>query len=277
MPVLFDSRVNTLKSYIDQAPQFNKSKIEDIIELYTQRKILRYDTALKHVKLLATKYESKNANRKYDSINKKFKVTYDKYTAKTPKHLEKDDKFLPKFNVVNDGNHDSALTTYTIEITNGINADYVFKYSIPIIADILKKQLEIKKTIKFKPMLKILFGYRNKSEGDEDEEEAIIATNDQPVSISFVNLEDKLDRELIKLKSELLEFIMHGKSSIYVKRILEIKIDVYKIRPIRGASYIPTPEKYLNAKCGLVNIHNYDHECFRWCMRYHQSNQLKKF
>ena len=71
MPVLFDSRVNTLKSYIDQSPQFNKSKIEDIIELYTQRKILRYDTALKYVKHLATKYESKNANRKYDSINKK--------------------------------------------------------------------------------------------------------------------------------------------------------------------------------------------------------------
>ena len=73
MPVLFNTRVNTLKSYIDQAPQFNTSKIEDIIELYTQRKILRYDTALKHVKLLATKYESKNAKRKYDSINKKSK------------------------------------------------------------------------------------------------------------------------------------------------------------------------------------------------------------
>ena len=33
MPVLFDTRVNTLKSYITQAPQFNTSKIEDTIEL----------------------------------------------------------------------------------------------------------------------------------------------------------------------------------------------------------------------------------------------------
>ena len=139
MPVLFESRVNTLKSYIDKAPQFNVSKIEDIIELYTQRKILRYDTALKHVQLLSTKYETKNPNRRYDSVNKKFKAVYDKYSAKTPKHLTEDDKILPKFNINDDEDHDSAFKSYTIEVDNGINIDYVFKYSIPIIVDILKK------------------------------------------------------------------------------------------------------------------------------------------
>ena len=41
--------------------------------------------------------------------------------------------------------------------------------------------------------------------------------------------------------------------------------------PVRGSSYIPTPEKYSNAKCGLINIQNDDQECFKWCMKYHQS------
>jgi hypothetical protein len=121
-------------------------------------------------------------------------------------------------------------------------------------------------------LFKVLFGYRK---GQEEDKLLTIATNDPPVSISLVNLEDKLHRELIKLKSELLEYVTQGQSAIYIKSILEIRIDVYKTRPVRGASFIPTPERYMNSKCGLVNIHNYDHECFRWCMRYHQSNQLK--
>ena len=30
-----------------------------------------------------------------------------------------------------------------------------------------------------------------------------------------------------------------------------------------------------NPKCGLVNIQNHDIECFKWCMKYHQSEQSK--
>jgi hypothetical protein len=40
MPILLESRIKTLKSYIEQAPQFMSSRIEDLIDLYTQRKIL---------------------------------------------------------------------------------------------------------------------------------------------------------------------------------------------------------------------------------------------
>ena len=47
------------------------------------------------------------------------------------------------------------------------------------------------------------------------------------------------------------------------------------IKPQRASSYIPTPEKYSNPKCGLINIKNNDQECFRWCMKYHQSDKVK--
>ena len=36
--------------------------------------------------------------------------------------------------------------------------------------------------------------------------------------------------------------------------------DVYKIKAIRGSSYIPAPEKYSNPKCGLINIEHNDQE-----------------
>ena len=50
-------------------------------------------------------------------------------------------------------------------------------------------------------------------------------------------------------------------------------MDTFKIKAARGSSWIPTPERYSNAKCGLINIKNEDQECFRWCMKYHQSPQ----
>ena len=48
-----------------------------------------------------------------------------------------------------------------------------------------------------------------------------------------------------------------------------------KIKKYGGSSYIPTPEKYSNPKCGLKNIQNDDQECFKWCMKYHQTDKSK--
>ena len=43
----------------------------------------------------------------------------------------------------------------------------------------------------------------------------------------------------------------------------------------KGSSYIATPARLAHPKAGLINIQNPDIECFRWCMKYHQSNQSK--
>ena len=60
-----------------------------------------------------------------------------------------------------------------------------------------------------------------------------------------------------------------------IRRIPMAFIKVYKTRVARGSSYIPTPPPYNNAKCGLINIQNDDQECFKWCMKYHQTKQQK--
>ena len=47
-------------------------------------------------------------------------------------------------------------------------------------------------------------------------------------------------------------------------------------KPQRGSSWIPTPDRYNNARCGLINIRNEDDvECFKWCVKYHQSKKEK--
>ena len=51
----------------------------------------------------------------------------------------------------------------------------------------------------------------------------------------------------------------------------KLSIDILETKPMRASSYIPTPEKYSNALCSLVNIQNDDELRFQWCLRYHQS------
>ncbi|MFM7988997.1 MAG: hypothetical protein ACKPKO_57760, partial [Candidatus Fonsibacter sp.] len=60
-----------------------------------------------------------------------------------------------------------------------------------------------------------------------------------------------------------------------IESIDKLAIDVFETKPIRASSYIPTPAKYSNPKCGLINIHKEDDECFKWCMLYHQSDKGK--
>ena len=69
--------------------------------------------------------------------------------------------------------------------------------------------------------------------------------------------------------------IRNALMSAQIKKFKAIFIDMFETRPVRGSSYIPTPERLANAKCGLINIHNEDHECFKWCVRYHHSPQGK--
>ena len=36
---------------------------------------------------------------------------------------------------------------------------------------------------------------------------------------------------------------------------------------------MPTPKKFNSARCGLVNIRNENQECFKWCVKCHQSDK----
>ena len=60
-----------------------------------------------------------------------------------------------------------------------------------------------------------------------------------------------------------------------IKQYHTLFIEVYKTKNARGSSYIPLPEKYIHSNYSLINIKNDDLECFRWCMKYHQSDKQK--
>lgn len=52
-------------------------------------------------------------------------------------------------------------------------------------------------------------------------------------------------------------------------------INIVKYQPVGGSSYIPLPKELQNGKKGLINMKNYDNQCFRWCHIRHLNPQEK--
>ena len=95
-----------------------------------------------------------------------------------------------------------------------------------------------------------------------------------PLTITKASYKNVIDNQLAELKAKIETFV-DIKSGYKFEEITKFDIDMFETKALRGSSYIPTPEKYSNPKCGLVNIKNEDQECFRWCMLYHQSDKHK--
>ena len=110
------------------------------------------------------------------------------------------------------------------------------------------------------------------------EKEAIF-TSKKATAVTKANYKKIVDDQLNEMMAKVENFETADGASFdsawRIKSYDNLYINIYNIRKIRGASYIPTPEKYSNPKCGLINIQNDDQECFRWCMLYHQSKKQK--
>jgi hypothetical protein len=50
-----------------------------------------------------------------------------------------------------------------------------------------------------------------------------------------------------------------------VSHIKKLTIHVVQYRPLTGSSYIETPESLIHERA-VVNVKNYDNECFRWAI-----------
>ena len=73
---------------------------------------------------------------------------------------------------------------------------------------------------------------------------------------------DKLINEVTR---KIEKFTQMG-SGWVVSKLLEFRLKVVKVIPIKDSSYIQLPEKYRNPHYKIVNIKNEDQECFKWCV-----------
>ena len=116
-------------------------------------------------------------------------------------------------------------------------------------------------------------------EVDQKEMQAAMLSDTDSINKSDTHQKTNQMLEQINSKAERLEQTdVNGKpigSGWSIKTIDELTIDFFETKSKGASSYIPTPARYTNAMCGLINIHNEDEECFCWCLKYHQSKKGK--
>ena len=140
------------------------------------------------------------------------------------------------------------------------------------------KMLEVKKSMKIRLRVHMDMSkdYMDDNGEKKTKKESIVLLSKKYHTVTKDNI-----KEVLKLEAEYLE-TKYGEdgwgeaSGWYVSGTKSVSVDSVSTHPARGSSYIPTPERFSNPKCGLINIRNTDHRCFAYCMKYHQSDKKEK-
>jgi len=116
----FKSNLNELRAYKGSAPKENKDKIQKVIDLYSQKKIVNYKTAFNAVMRLASKskhtIKSGRPDKAYDNIVAKYSEAEPMIGRLERERSRKSEEYHPYsatlllFRQEADDEHDSKLT-----------------------------------------------------------------------------------------------------------------------------------------------------------------------
>lgn len=283
--------------------KYNSSEIAKVIELFTSRKIERFDTARNMISNLSSRglKKQQSAKDKLDFYEKEY----------VPRSQTTNVRLYPGSNsfIKPKSPNIEQLASLTMGDTRKLNSFIDLKFikaftnannnETRTIKELITPHIpRVKKAlgefIQIKKMMKIRLRFYHKSIRyvvfEDDEEELEIIEDSVSVSKSLLEVnKHNYVAALTKLYRELEERFEGTNNNMDLKKGDEKKsekpsgwilhryknliVDIFGINSVRGSSYISTPEKYSNPKCGLINIRNEDDECFRWCMKYHQSEK----
>ena len=122
----------------------------------------------------------------------------------------------------------------------------------PALMKELSKMIERLKYVKIQSKMKInLERQRADENGNLKKEVKEYPLLSKSRIVSKSSLDNKLTNQVAELKHV---FDMVGDriegSNWKLKNYINLTVEVFKIRPTRGSSYIPTPTRFSNAKCG---------------------------
>ena len=125
-----------------------------------------------------------------------------------------------------------------------------------LIYEFLKKMLATKENIKIGIRLNIMM-YSLKPDESDPRWTNYVQRNHHIMGktqiINMSNLKSVIEENLDNIEHRI-DSIVSSDSSMKIKQFLSFDITSWRIYQERGASYIPTPVKYNNARCGLINI-----------------------
>jgi hypothetical protein len=246
-----------------------------ILELYNLRKIAQVQTAENVILKLISKdaKEQKKGFKLADKIiAKHHEVESLSHRLRQKTTVRVENQVIKNISVGDDkkSKTDIRINIHLNDRKDGKHALFDFVYSTikNKLYQEVEKMLKIKKSMKIQTVVK----YRIKKVKGKDEVEYREPLNNTKAESASSN---NITEVLAKQRDNITKQINNSIDSWQVDRFLYVIISCYTVKPPRASSYIPTPAPYNNPKCGLVNIKNNDNNCFSWCMKYHQTKQVK--
>jgi len=177
-----------------------------------------------------------------------------------------------------------AIDNIQTKISKGNKND--FKKATNEAKQILEKDLlrvkDYKSVFKFDSVLEVHFEKRTLTLGDKSIKEIVehhskfIKVHSAYQVASLEDIQNALKDYSQKAEEMFDNLVMQSSGWTFTVCSKHIT-SIYETKKLRGSSYIPTPPELqgVRNKWG-VNIENKDdNECFRWCMKYHQSDKGK--
>ena len=275
------------------AKEENRPKITKIADLYRNRKITDNRTAYNLILKLAStnKNQLRGAEKEYETVVAKYQekeptplVTTMKRRLRRKQAPEQRIKITVSEREITDRVKAKAFANFKIETHEStrdergnetVEFGEIARKLEPFMINSVTKALEAKNFIKISCRLVILaVEEKVDQEGDVQAKTKhhTIRTNASTVRSS--NVKEMVVEQLTKLMMEMERLNERlGGSNWKVRRFEKVEVDIDKTKPPRASSYIETPEKFKNAKCGIVNVRNSDDQCFKYCLLYHVSKQ----
>ena len=147
-------------------------------------------------------------------------------------------------------------------------------YTTPGVAEELEDILNRDGAMKAQVTLHVTFKKKKIEYRDDGQAEEVFEYKDayfNSTAFSILN-ENQIIEVLDKAAEEINNKIAFWLSEGSGWTIVEIRshfVNIVKYLPLRGNSYIPTPEELRHHNKGLINLKNIDNKCLLWCLNRH--------
>ena len=147
-------------------------------------------------------------------------------------------------------------------------------YTTPGVAEELEDILNRDGGMKVQVTLHVTFKKKKIEYRDDGQAEEVFEYKDayfNSTAFTILNkyqIIDALDKAAEEINNKIAEWLSEGSGWIIVE-IRSHFVNIVKYLPLRGNSYIPTPEELRNSMFGLINLKNIDNKCLMWSLVRH--------
>ena len=163
------------------------------------------------------------------------------------------------------------VKSFEINIINRKDPSKQLYYTTYGVAEELRSIFNTDGAMKAQLTLHVLFKKKKIEYRDDGQAEEVFEYKDayfNSTSFTILDNEDiieSLDKAAEENINKIAFWLSEGSGWI-IEEIRSHFVNIVKYLPLRGSSYIPSPEAVRNSMCGLINLKNKDDKCLLWCL-----------